>query len=185
MKKVILSSFILVSFLVPVKSYNNNLSNYGVKDRTIAPSVISNTVSEVKFIQENGYAKLSKLVPYIREASKVHRVPDNVLAAVLYEEIIHRKPVDIKTFGVAQLGVGELVEQGLPPKSYLLENDELSVWLLAKQLRRLQDKTGSLSKAIILHNGYYDFYDSVKIRAKDKRLIMLLKEKKVYIVTQV
>ena len=58
-----------------------------------------------------------------------------------------------------------------------LDDDEVSVWLLASKLRRLQDKTGSLKNAIILHNGYYDYYESVKRSAKNSRIIMLLDQK--------
>ena len=124
------------------------------------------------------YKKLETLIPYIKKASAHFDIPENVIAAILYEEILHRKPVDVKTFGVAQLGLNELVKQGLPPKQELLEDDEVSVWLLASKLRRLQKETGSLKTAIILHNGYYDYYDSVRGAAKDPRILSLLEQYK-------
>jgi hypothetical protein len=163
-----------------MKSQNRTLSNYGVKDRTITPILISNTVSNIPLTQEMSYKKLETLVPYIKKSSRQFNIPENVIAAVLYEEILHRKPVDVKTFGVAQLGVRELVKQGLPPKQQLLEDDEVSVWLLSSKLRRLQNETGSLKSAIILHNGYYDYYDSVRKSAKNSKILSLLAQKQHY-----
>jgi len=151
-----------------------------VKHRTIAPTIISNAISTVPITREIAYKKLETLVPYIHIASEKFSIPENVLAAILYEEILHRKPIDVRTFGVAQLGLGELVKQGLPPKRELLEDDEVSVWLLASKLRRLQNETGSLRDAIILHNGYYDYYDSVKKSAKDNKIIMMLSQNSFY-----
>jgi len=173
MKRSILAILFLLSF-VPISSQNKTLSNYGVKDRTVTPTVISNVVSNVPMTRAMSYEKLETLVPYIRRASKQFHIPENVIAAVLYEEILHRKPVDVKTFGVAQLGLNELVLQGLPPKRELLDDDEVSVWLLSSKLRRLQNQTGSLRDAIILHNGYYDYYDSVRKTAKDPKVLTLL-----------
>jgi hypothetical protein len=176
MKRLLLSIILLFSF-IPVPSQNKTLTNYGVKDRTLTPTIISHTVSNIPVTREMSYSKLETLIPYIKKASKQFQIPENVLAAVLYEEILHRKPVDVKTFGVAQMGVQELIIQGLPPKQELLEDDEVSVWLLASKLRRLQKETGSLKTAIILHNGYYDYYDSVKKTAKDNKILSLLNQK--------
>ena len=175
MKRSILAILFLLSF-VPISSQNKTLSNYGVKDRTVTPTVISNVVSNVPMTRAMSYEKLETLVPYIKRASKQFHIPENVIAAVLYEEILHRKPVDVKTFGVAQLGLKELIAQGLPPKRELLDDDEVSVWLLANKLRRLQNETGSLRDAIILHNGYYDYYDSVRKTAKDPKVLTLLSQ---------
>ena len=175
MKRSILAILFLLSF-VPISSQNKTLSNYGVKDRTVTPTVISNVVSNVPMSRAMSYQKLETLVPYIKKESKQFHIPENVIAAVLYEEILHRKPVDVKTFGVAQLGLNELITQGLPPKRELLDDDEVSVWLLASKLRRLQNETGSLRDAIILHNGYYDYYDSIRKTAKDPKVLTLLSQ---------
>ena len=175
MKRSIFAILFLLSF-VPISSQNKTLSNYGVKDRTVTPTVISNVVSNVPMTRAMSYEKLQTLVPYIKRASKQFNIPENVIAAVLYEEILHRKPVDVKTFGVAQLGLKELIIQGLPPKRELLDDDEVAVWLLASKLRRLQNETGSLRDAIILHNGYYDYYDSVRKTAKDPKVLTLLSQ---------
>lgn len=175
MKRSLLAILFLLSF-VPISSQNKTLNNYGVKDRTVTPTVISNVVSNVPMTRAMSYEKLQTLVPYIKRASKQFDIPENVIAAVLYEEILHRKPVDVKTFGVAQLGLKELIIQGLPPKRELLDDDEVSVWLLTSKLRRLQNETGSLRDAIILHNGYYDYYDSVRKTAKDPKVLTLLSQ---------
>jgi len=177
MKRLFLLSIIIFSF-IPIKSQNKTLSNYGVKDRTITPTVISKVVSNVPVTREFAYRKLETLIPYIKVSSKQFNIPENVISAILYEEIIHRKPVDLKTFGVAQLGINELVIQGLPPKKELLDDDEVTVWLLSSKLRRLQNQTGSLKDAIILHNGYYDYYESVKKSAKDPKILMLLSQQR-------
>jgi len=177
MKRSILAILFLLSF-VPISSQNKTLSNYGVKDRTVTPTVISNVVSNVPMTRTMSYEKLETLVPYIKSASRQFNIPENVIAAVLYEEILHRKPVDVRTFGVAQLGLKELMIQGLPPRKELLDDDEVSVWLLTSKLRRLQNETGSLRDAIILHNGYYDYYDSVRKTSKDPKVLTLLSQHK-------
>jgi hypothetical protein len=179
MKRSVFAILFLL-FFVHIPSQNKTLNNYGVKDRTVTPTVISNVVSINPVSKEFTYQKLETLIPYIKKASKQFNIPENVIAAVLYEEILHRKPVDLKTFGVAQLGIKELVTQGLPPKQELLEDDEVSVWLLASKLRRLQNETGSLKDAIILHNGYYDYYDSVRKTTKDPKILMLLSQQQRY-----
>lgn len=177
--KRFLTVFIIITAFIPVPGSNKTLDNYGVKQRTIGPTILSKGVDKISLVQEISYRKVATLVPYVKKASKHFNIPENVLLAVLYEEATHRKPIDVNTFGVAQLGLGELTAQGLPAKVNLLEDDEVSVWLLARQLRRLQDQTGSLADAIILHNGYYDFYPAVKKRAKDSKILMLLSEQNI------
>jgi hypothetical protein len=98
--------------------------------------------------------------------------------AVLYEEALHRKPIDIETHGAAQLGVGELTAQGLPPDVSLLENDRFAVWLLGRKLLRLKLETGSFTDALTLHNGYTDFASSVEKRSRDPLLLSLLTQRR-------
>jgi len=155
-------------------SSRRHLSNYGVRDRTLGPTVLSKMVAMSPPSRHSAYGQVEALVPFIRSASTKHHIPPNVLAAVLYVEALHRKPVDVATFGVAQLGVGELVANGLDPDPTLLNNNELSVDLLAAKLRRLQHQTGSLRDAITLHNGYTDYYEQVAKVAKDLRIISIL-----------
>ena len=154
------------------------LKNYGVKDRSIAGTLTSQAASEV--LSEKGYEVATELTPYVKEASQFFELPPDILLAILYEEAVHRKPVDIETFGVAQVGLEELVIQGLPPDAKLLSNDRFSVWVLARKLKRLQMQTGSLKKAITLHNGYSDYLRMIEKRAADRRIRQLLQEKQTY-----
>lgn len=154
------------------------LSNYGVKNRSLGETLLSKVSSNLPITQELAYRGIESWVPFIKQASSVYQVSEEVLAAVLFEEALHRKPIDIETFGPAQLGLGELIAQGLPPKKELLEDPEMSIWVLARQLNRLKKKTGSLDSAITLHNGYEDFLLSVKERRKDARLLMILESKR-------
>lgn len=157
---------------------STELKNYGVKDRSVGGAFTSSVADKV-FVNK-GYEEVSRLVPYVKECAEVFQLPPETLMAVLYEEAVHRKPVDLQTFGVAQIGVGELLQQGLPPDPALLENDRFSVWVLARKLKRLQVQTGSLKKAIILHNGYSDYLRMIEKRATDPRLKELLHKKHLY-----
>lgn len=154
------------------------LKNYGVKDRSVGGAFTSRVADKI-FVNK-GYEEVSRLVPFVKEAAGVFDLPPEILLAILYEEAVHRKPVDLQTFGVAQIGVGELLQQGLPPDPELLNDNRLSVWILARKLKRLQIETGSLKKAIILHNGYSDYLRMIEKRATDPRIEALLNEKYSY-----
>ena len=156
----------------------SELKNYGVRDRSIGGTLTSQVASEI--LSEKGYQTASRLTPYVKEAATLYELPPEILLAILYEEAVHRKPVDIETFGVAQIGLGELVVQGLPPDARLLSNDRLSVWVLARKLKRLQVETGSLKKAITLHNGYSDYLRMIEKRATHPRIRALLQERQTY-----
>jgi hypothetical protein len=117
---------------------------------------------------------VQKYVPFVKEAARTHKIPANVLLAILFEEELHRKPVDLRTFGPAQIGLGELVIQGLPPRRDLLEDPEVSIYLLASKLKRVQQQTGSLQTAITLHNGYSDYLYMIQKSARDPRLLEML-----------
>jgi hypothetical protein len=151
------------------------LSNYGVKNRPVGQKVISNAMSSMELLKERTYLTVASYLPFVRAASKTHGIPANVLLAILYEEEIHRKPFDIKTYGPAQLGLGELEKQGLPQRLDLLIDPEVSIFILAAKLKRLQKETGSLEVAITLHNGYSDYLLQVRKRAKDPRILQILK----------
>ena len=177
MKKILIGS-LLLAFAIPIGFDKGKLHNYGVKHRSVGATVTSEVADEV--LAEQTYAKTAELVPWVKEASKKYHLPPNVLLAILYEEIAHRKPVDVTTFGVAQIGLKELVEQGLPPDTRILDDDRLCVWILARKLVRLQRMTGSLQTAITLHNGYYDYLPLIQIRSRDPRILQLLQEQQKY-----
>ncbi len=155
----------------------SELKNFGVRDRSVGATLTSKVADRI--LSEQGYDRVALLVPYVKECSKIFNIPSNVLLAILYEEAIHRKPIDVQTFGVAQLGVGELVAQGLPPDMTLYGNDRFSVWMLARKLKRLQLQTGSLQTAITLHNGYYDYLPAIQRRARDPRIRQLLDSRRI------
>jgi hypothetical protein len=162
---------------LPVEK-TTELKNYGVRERSVGGTLTSEVADKI-FVNK-GYEEVSRLVPYVKECSKVFDLPPEILLAILYEEAVHRKPVDLQTFGVAQIGVGELLQQGLPPDPDLLNNNRFSVWILARKLKRIQIETGSLRKAIILHNGYSDYLKKIEKRATDPRIKALLNQKHSY-----
>ena len=138
--------------------------------------MLSKVSSRLPMAQEISYRDIESWKPYIIQAAAAHIIPEVTVAAVLYEEAVHRKPIDLNTFGPAQLGYGELRAQGLPLKRELLEDPEMSVWILTRKLSRLRKQYGSLENAIILHNGYEDFLEQVKYREKDQRLLIILNQ---------
>jgi len=164
--------------LYPSSRQQPHLANYGVRNRSVGGVLTSKVADRV--LAENAYSAVTNLVPYAKETELVFNIPANVLLAILYEEAAHRKPIDVNTFGVAQLGLGELAIQGLPPDPHLYDNDRFSVWMLARKLRRLQAETGSLQAAITLHNGYSDYLPSIQRRARDPRLLQLLEARKIH-----
>ena len=161
-------------FLIPWGAPEQHLARYKIKTRDVGSTATSKLASSM--FANRTYAELRLLRPYVLEASAASKIPPNVIMAVLFEELVHRKPMDIRTHGVAQIGVGELQKQGLPPDESLLENDRLSVWLLGKKLQRLQKEHRSLQFAIIMHNGYYDYLPQIQNRAKDPKIKQILEE---------
>ena len=175
-KLTIVITLAAIASTIPI-TLDSRLGNYGVRERPVGQAVISEAVDEVQVLRERAYGTVYDYVPFVRAAGQANHIPPNVLLAILYEEELHRKPFDLKTFGPAQLGFGELEQQGLPPRLDLLEDPEVSIYLLASKLRRLQKQTGSLQTAIILHNGYSDYLSLIQLRAKDPRILGMLREK--------
>ena len=161
-------------FLIPWGAPEQHLARYKIKTRDVGSTATSKLASSM--FANRTYAELRLLRPYVLEASIASKIPPNVIMAILFEELVHRKPMDVRTHGVAQIGVGELQKQGLPPDESLLENDRLSVWLLSKKLQRLQKEHRSLQFAIIMHNGYYDYLPQIQNRAKDPKIKQILEE---------
>lgn len=151
-----------------------DLSNYGVRDRSLAGTALSQLVSRVEPIKANSYKNIEDWSYYINQCAAIYKIPPVTLAAILYEEGVHRKPVDLKTFGPAQLGLDELETQGFPRDPSILEDPELAIVVLSRKLYRLRKEFGSLDKAITLHNGYTDYLDQIKSREKDPQIRMIL-----------
>ena len=177
MRKVLLAGLFFGLLNIPIQTENPHV-NRNVHNRSVGATLTSKVADRV--LAESGYSRVESLVPYVKECEAIFNIPANVLLAILYEEATHRKPIDVQTFGVAQLGVGELAEQGLPPDPDLYLNDRFSVWMLSRKLRRLQAETGSLQTAITLHNGYSDYLPSIQRRSQDPRLLQLLEARKIW-----
>jgi len=138
--------------------------------------------------------RLGALTPTLRREAKAKGINPMFLAAILYDELQHAKPGEdtplavqsglFKTHGLAQLGVEELIHQGLLPKnpsphqlawakSELL-NPERNIAILAEKMHRLiialDAKPGNnsnsstsyreahlLATLAYLHNGKLDY----------------------------
>ena len=175
-KRVLIGSFLIAS-LVPIGS--SEYANLGVKQRPVGQKTLSKAADIVPLLNERAYARVAEYKPYALAAGKRHNVPPITLLAILFEEELHRKPVDVSTFGPAQLGLGELEKQGLPPRVDLLDDPEVATFVLAAKLDRLRKVYGSLRTAIILHNGFDDYFTMVERRQSDPRLLQILIENRV------
>jgi hypothetical protein len=175
-KRGLIGCFLIAS-LVPIGS--SEYSNLGVKRRPVGQKTLSKAADIIPILNERAYAKVTAYKPYALAAGARHGIPPITLLAILFEEELHRKPIDVSTFGPAQLGLGELEKQGLPPRVDLLEDPEISTFLLASKLDRLRKVYGSLRTAIILHNGFDDYFTMVERRQKDPRLLQILIENRV------
>jgi hypothetical protein len=169
---------LLVASMVPIGTSSQH-PNLGVKRRPVGQAVVSNAVDVTPFLVARAYSRVASYKPFVIEAAKRHHVPAITLLAILFEEELHRKPVDVSTFGPAQLGIGELRAQGLPERVELLEDPEISIFLLAAKLDRLRRVHGSLKTAIMLHNGYDDYFTMIEKRQKDPHLLEILIEQTV------
>jgi hypothetical protein len=169
----ILITLVAIASAIPI-TLDSEFQNYNVKQRPVGQKVLSKSVDSIEVLRERAYYKVAQYREYVLEAGKLYAIPPNVLLAILYEEELHRKPVDLSTYGPAQLGLGELQQQGLPPRVDLLEDPEVSVYILAAKLKRLQVHTKSLQTAIILHNGYSDYLNQIQRRARDPRILEIL-----------
>lgn len=161
------------------------LGRYGVRDRSLAGVLAGKVASKVEPLQERSYRNIEEWSFYINQCSAIYKIPPVTLAAILYEEGVHRKPIDLQTYGPAQLGLGELEKQGFPKDPAILEDPELSILILSRKLYRLRKEHGSLDKAITLHNGFTDYLKQIKAREKDPRIRMILTVKRIYPVTSI
>ena len=156
--------------------------------------LLSEGIDQLQPLRNNTLARIEELRPVIRQESARRQVNPVFVAAVLFDEMRHAKPGEdlpiaarsglFSTHGPAQLGVGELIHQGLLPadatpeqiataREQLLDPDT-NVRVLAGKFARLSRDLGlpkgrmlqaSLSardaKAIAtlayLHNGKLDY----------------------------
>ena len=173
--KKTLIGLLLVASMAPIGT-STHYSNLGVKRRPVGQVVASKAADVMPLLNERAYTRVASYKPYVIKAARRHNIPAITLLAILYEEEVHRKPVDVSTFGPAQMGLGELEAQGLPPRVDLLEDPEVAIFVLAAKLDRLRKVYGSLRTAIILHNGYDDYFSMIERRQRDPRLLQILVE---------
>ena len=172
-RKQLIGSLLVIVSLIPIGT-SKLYSNLGVKRRPIGQAIVAEAADATPILTENAYSTVASYKPFVLEAAQRHKVPAITLLAILFEEDLHRKPVDFTTFGPAQLGLGELKAQGLPPRVELLEDPEIAIFILAAKLDRLRKQYGSMKEAIILHNGYDDYFSTIEKRQKDPRLLQIL-----------
>ena len=128
-------------------------------------------------LRRNTLEKIDGLAPTIRREAKARYLNPILLGAILYDEIQHAKPGEnspwlvhsglLQTHGPAQLGVEELVHQGLLPPEHTREQRQMAreqlldpqrnVALLAGKMARLSSALGIPSGHLLqASNGYRD-----------------------------
>jgi hypothetical protein len=156
-------------------------------------------------------SRLVDLRPIVLRESRRHRINPMLVMAVLFDELQHAKPGEthplaaqsglFSTLGPAQLGIGEMVHQGLlsdrasdqqlqQARTRLLD-PEFNVTLLVGKFARLRDELGynrtsvlnaslspreakSLAVLAYLHNGKLDYPRRVLRYMQDAELHALL-----------
>ncbi len=156
-------------------------------------------------------SRLEDLRPIVVRESRRQRVNPMLVMAVLFDEMQHAKPGEahplaahsglFSTLGPAQLGIGEMVHQGLLPEHFSeqqlqqartrLLDPEFNVTLLVGKFARLRDELGysrttvlnasrspreakSLAVLAYLHNGKLDYPRRVLRYMQDAELHALL-----------
>lgn len=164
-----------------LKEGQDKVSIYFTEKADNNKSQVDKSISEVK--------KYSK---YIKSVSKEHGVSPLLIGAILFDEINHNKGVledaavfvgKATSFGLAQIGLGELVQQGFytkkgfPPGTkvsklpnnlieegtkYLL-NPHNNIKTLAKQIKRNQEVLGYSPDKTLNFDNYFDSHAMAKI----------------------
>lgn len=156
-------------------------------------------------------SRLEDLRPIVLRESRRQRINPMLVMAVLFDEMQHAKPGEahplaahsglFSTLGPAQLGIGEMVHQGLLPERFSdqqlqqartrLLDPEFNVTLLVGKFARLRDELGysrtavlnasrspreakSLAVLAYLHNGKLDYPRRVLRYMQDAELHALL-----------
>lgn len=156
-------------------------------------------------------SRLEDLRPIVVRESRRQRINPMLVMAVLFDEMQHAKPGEahplaahsglFSTLGPAQLGIGEMVHQGLLPERFneqqlqqartRLLDPEFNVTLLVGKFARLRDELGysrttvlnasrspreakSLAVLAYLHNGKLDYPRRVLRYMQDAELHALL-----------
>lgn len=118
-------------------------------------------------LRRNTLEQIESLVPTIRREAKARSLNPMLLGAILYDEIQHAKPGEntpwlvhsglLQTHGPAQLGVEELIHQGLLPAEPSPEQRQQAREQLLDPQRNvalLAGKMSRLSKALGIPSGH-------------------------------
>lgn len=173
--------------------------------------LFSDGIDQLQPLRHHTLGRLEELRPVILQESRRHRVNPMLVTAVLFDEMRHAKPGEnhpiaahsglFQTHGLAQLGVGEMVHQGLLPSSPSAEqlswardqllDPEQNVRLLVGKFARLKralelpedqmlQASGSardakgLATLAYLHNGKLDYPRRILASMQDPELHALL-----------
>jgi len=173
--------------------------------------LFSDGIDQLQPLRHHTLGRLEELRPVILQESRRHRINPMLVTAVLFDEMRHAKPGEnhpiaahsglFQTHGLAQLGVGEMVHQGLLPPSPSAEqpsaardqllDPEQNVRLLVGKFARLKgalelpegqmlQASGSahdakgLATLAYLHNGKLDYPRRILASMQDPELHALL-----------
>ncbi|WP_043368502.1 hypothetical protein [Cyanobium sp. PCC 7001] len=168
-------------------------------------------IDQFEPLRNHTLARLEDLRPVILSASAQHRINPLLVAAVLFDEMRHAKPGEdlpiaahsglFSTHGPAQLGLGEMVHQGLlspdaSPEEVMearrqLLDPQQNVVLLVGKFTRLSEALGlprdrvlqasadprdakALATLAYLHNGKLDYPRRILRSMQDPALHALL-----------
>ena len=162
--------------------------------QTQLAQLFTNSVDQLKPLRSSTLNRLRKLKPVILREATAHQVNPMLITAVLFDEIQHSKPGEslpfiahsglVKTHGLAQLGIAELIHQkrlseNPTPEEITWARNQLldpkmNITLLAAKFQRLKLALGlpdnlmlqasrsyldakAIASLTYLHNGKLDY----------------------------
>lgn len=161
------------------------------ENQNIINNSLTKVIDYIGIRNSKAYSEIEKNSEYIKDISKRNKVDPLIITAILFDELNHVKPTEsltvsvgiAKTFGMAQLGLGELVKQGFFEKygfskqskenklpdnikqigiNFLL-NPKNNIETLVKQFKRNQELLGYNSTKIMSNNSYFNSHALAKI----------------------
>ncbi|HGY5557304.1 MAG TPA: helicase DnaB [Prochlorococcus sp.] len=169
--------------------------------------LLTQGVDQFEFIRSQTIHQLDLLKPVILSKAKLYKVNPMLVTAILFDEIQHSTPGEdhpllahsglVKTYGLAQLGISELIHQKRLPKNPtakqiaqardLLLDPESNIELLAGKIARLKNELNlpaenmlqasnsyrhakAIATLAYLHNGKLDYPARVLRYMRDPEL---------------
>ena len=164
-------------------------------------------VDQIQPLRAQTLSKLQQLEPIIHRECRNQHVNPMLVTAILFDEIQHSKPGEgfpliahsglVKTHGLAQIGIGELIHQNRLPKNPTkddiawareqLLDPAINIELLAGKMRRLKKALGfpenyvliasrsyleakAIATLTYLHNGKLDYPSRILRYMQDPEL---------------